>query len=416
MNYNVKPIKSYNKEIVTPPDKSITHRGILFSAFTDTETKIYNALLGADCRSSIDCVSRMGASVSLDGSTVIVKGADPRSCDMFVGNSGTTMRLISGMLAGHKNREFTLDGDDSIRSRPMNRVILPLSQMGANIVGKDGKAPLKIVGAPLKAIDYSSPVASAQVKSAILLAGLNADGVTSVTEPVKSRDHTEKMLTYFGCDVKVDGNRVSVTPAKIKPQDIEVVGDISSAAYPLVLASSLKGARVKVKNVGLNPTRDGVLRVLDMCGASYEITNKREEAETSGDIELCYKELKSFNITAELVPLLVDEIPILAVLACFINGTSVISGAQELKFKESNRIDTVVNSLKLLGADITATDDGMIINGHGSLKGGAVIESHHDHRIAMSMAIAGVLSENGATILNADCACVSYPDFYEILE
>lgn len=416
MNYKVKPIKSFNKTLTAPADKSITHRGIMFSSFTSGTVKVHNPLLGADCLSTIDCVSKMGAKVDVSAKVVTVTGADLDSADMYVGNSGTTIRLMSGLLAGKKGKTFTLDGDASIRTRPMGRVITPLSLMGADIVGTDNKAPITIKGKDLKAISYDSPVASAQVKSAILLAGLNADGITKVTEPVISRDHTERMLSFFGADISREGKTAIIKPSIIKPKDIFVVGDISSATFPLVLGASLKNAKVVIKQVGINKTRDGVLRVLDMCGADYRLTNLVDEFEPMADIELNYAELKPFKITEELVPMLVDEIPALAVMACFIKGTSVIRGAQELKFKESNRIDTVVNNLKLMGADITATDDGMIINGTGELKGGASIETKHDHRIAMSMAIAGALSKEGAEIINAECVDVSYPNFYSILE
>ncbi len=410
------PLTSYNRTIITPPDKSITHRGIMFSALCHSNVKVHNALLGADCISTMECAKAMGASVSLDGNTVSIKGVDPSSASLDVGNSGTTMRLMSGLLAGQIGKKFTLDGDDSIRKRPMDRIITPLCQMGAEIFGKDNKSPLTIIGKPLNAIDYQSPIASAQVKSAILLAGLKADGITSVTEPIRSRDHTERMLSYFGAKIDVNDTKVSVQAGEIKPQDINVVGDISSATYPLVLTASIKGGRVVVKNVGLNKTRDGLLRVLDMCGATFAITNITSDLEPCGDIELRYTKLKPFTITGELVPLLVDEIPALAVLACSIEGESRICGAGELKVKESNRIDTIVNNLKKLGADIEATDDGMIIRGGKQLQGGATIDPSHDHRIAMSMAIAGAISKDGAIIKNAECASVSYPNFYSIVK
>jgi len=482
MDIFIKPLKKFDRGITAPPDKSITHRAIMFSAFSEGRVRIFNALLGEDCLATVDCVKKLGAQVGIDGGTVTVQGmASPRPADLYVGNSGTTMRLLAGMLAGReqvtKNEEritkndglniasespslpihshsptprsslptshssllipnsppsaihyppstvftihsppsFTLDGDASVRSRPMNRVIDPLRLMGAKISGNGGKAPLTVEGARLHGIHYVSPVASAQVKSAILLAGLNADGATSVTEPQLSRDHTERMLRYFGADVSVNGLTAAVRPSLLTPRDVRVPGDISGAAFPLVLAAGLKGGRVAVRDVGVNPTRDGILRILSQCGVGFRLFNRRGAFEPVADIELEYAPLKPFRITQELVPLLIDEIPVLAVLACFIEGESIISGAEELKVKESNRIDTVVNNLKKMGADIEAAPDGMVICGKGFLEGGAEIDPMGDHRIAMSMAIAGALSKNGALIKNAECASVSYPGFYEIL-
>ncbi|MCL2796671.1 MAG: 3-phosphoshikimate 1-carboxyvinyltransferase [Firmicutes bacterium] len=432
MDIFIPPLKKFNRDIVAPPDKSITHRAILFSAFSEGNVKISNALLGEDCLSTIDCVRKLGAKVDIDGDTVTVTGtSNPQSADLYVGNSGTTLRLLAGLLARQTGKTFTLDGDASIRKRPMNRVIEPLTMMGAKISGVDGKAPLKIEGTQLHGIHYQSPVASAQVKSAILLAGLSADGETSVTEPVQSRDHTERMLRYFGVSCQGDGpiDHASVvngsvpltTPVTavvrssvLTPRDVSVPGDISSAAFPLVLAAGIKGGRVTVRDVGVNPTRDGILRVFQQCGTQFRLFNLREEFEPVADIELESAPLKPFHITREFVPLLIDEIPVLAVLACMIEGESVITGAEELKVKESNRIDTVVDNLKKMGADIEARPDGMVIRGKGYLAGGAEIDPQGDHRIAMSMAVAGALSQNGALIKNAECADVSYPGFWEL--
>ena len=418
MDKTIKPLRQFNGDLFAPPDKSITHRAILFSAFSEGKIKIHNALLGEDCLASIDCARKLGAEIVVEDKSVIVKGTQKiKSAQLYVGNSGTTMRLLAGMLAGQSGKNFTLDGDASIKKRPMNRVIEPLTLMGAklNSASQTG-AVLCIKGENLHGISYKSPVASAQVKSAILLAGLNADGKTVVTEPVKSRDHTERMLRAFGARVVVNGLSVAVESAQLKPCDIAVVGDISSAAYALILAAGLKAGRVTVRNVGTNPTRDGLLRILTQCGASYRFVNQRAEYEPFADIELEYARLKPFHIEKELVPSLVDEIPILAVLAAFIEGESTISGAEELKVKESNRIDTIVANLKKMGADIEARPDGMVIHGKGYLSGGTEIDPNGDHRIAMSMAVAGALSKNGACIKNAECADVSYPGFYELLE
>jgi len=418
MDKIVKPLSRFNKILTAPPDKSITQRAILFGALGDRRFKIHNALLGEDCVSSLSCVAALGANLDVDedARVVTITGRDIDSAMLNVGNSGTAMRLLCGALAGQGGKSFTIDGDDSIRTRPMLRVIEPLTLMGADMGASEGyKAPISINGATLGGIHYKMPVASAQVKSAILLAGLYASGKTVVTETIKSRDHTERLLQYYGVKVFSKDLSVGVQAARITPCDTKIVGDISSAAFPLVLAAAMEGGSVTVKDVGVNLTRSGILAVLTQCGANYKISNRRTEFEPEADIELEYTPLKPFTITRPLIPLLVDEIPILAVLACFIDGQSVISGAEELKFKESNRIDTVVNSLKKMGADITATPDGMIIRGTGFLKGGATIESHGDHRIAMSMAVAGALSGGGCTIRHAECADVSYPNFYELL-
>jgi len=419
MNFIVKPLSKFNRTITAPPDKSITQRAVLFGALGDKTFKIHNALLGEDCYSSLKCAEALGASIDVDenSNTITLMGREIASTHLDVGNSGTAMRLLAGALAGQVGNQFTLDGDDSIRSRPMRRVIEPLTMMGADL-GSDVnyRAPLTINGTTLKGIHYNSPIASAQVKSAILLAGLNASGRTVVTERIKSRDHTERLLQYYGVNVYVHENSVGVMPARIIPRDTRIVGDISSAAFPLVLAAALKDSRVIIKDVGVNLTRSGIMAVLTKCGANYRISNHRGEFEPEADIELEYTPLKPFTIRRKLIPLLIDEIPILAVLACFIEGESSVTGAEELKFKESNRIDTVVNNLKKMGADIEGTPDGMIIRGTGYLKGGATIDPIGDHRIAMSMAIAGALSAEGCTILNAECAAVSYPDFYNIFK
>jgi len=420
MDYIVKPLKKFNKTLTAPADKSITQRAVLFGALGEQRIKIHNALLGEDCISSIECAIALGASVEVDSTSrsIVMQGAPFKSTELYVGNSGTAMRLLSGIVASVSGKRFVLDGDDSIRRRPMKRVIEPLTLMGARIATttEEQKAPLAIEGTALSGIHYNSLIASAQVKSAVLLAGLNASGYTTYTEPLKSRDHTERLLRYYGVKVAEKGNSVRVAASRVRPCDTYVVGDISSAAYPLVMAAAMKGGQVTVSDVGINPTRSGILAVLTQCGAQYTIANRREEFEPCADIKLEYAPLKPFNITKELVPLLIDEIPILAVLACFIEGESVISGAEELKYKESNRIDTVVGALQKLGADIEATPDGMIIKGTGYLPGGALIDSHGDHRIAMSMAIAAALSELGATITGADCAAVSYPDFFKMFE
>jgi len=419
MDYIVKPLAKFNKTITAPADKSITQRAILFGALGEKKFTIHNALLGEDCISSLSCAASLGANLAIDEDKgiITITGRELDSADLNVGNSGTAMRLLTGALAGQVGRSFKLDGDDSIRNRPMKRVIKPLTLMGADLGSEaDWKAPISITGTTLSGITYETPMASAQVKSAILLAGLYASGETTVVEPLKSRDHTERLLQHYGVNVRTNGRAVSVNASRIVPCDTRVVGDISSAAFPLVLAAAMQGGSVTVKDVGVNLTRSGLLAVLSQCGANYRIFNKRDEFEPEADIELEHAELKPFNIGSSLIPLLIDEIPILAVLACFINGESTITGAEELKFKESNRIKTVVKSLRKMGADIDELPDGMVIRGNGYLAGGATIDSHGDHRIAMSMAVAGALSASGCKILNAECAAVSYPDFYALFK
>lgn len=415
----IKPLKKFDKIVTPAPDKSITHRAVMLNAVAEGRAVIKNALLGEDCLSTINCMRALGARIEIQGDTVTVEGASELKSPAFldVGNSGTTMRLLSGLLAGREG-EFVLDGDSSIRRRPMKRIIEPLSAMNADISGADGmRAPLKIVGKKLSGISYDMPVASAQVKSAILLAGLYADGATSVHEKTPSRNHTELMLKAMGADIRAADGFATVKKSRLKAVDVVVPGDISSAAYPMTLAACLAGARAVIKNVGVNPTRTGILSVFEQCGACFTLSGERCGAEKSADITVNYSpDMRPFNVSGELMPYLIDEIPALAVLACFIKGSSVISGAEELRVKESDRIETVVNSLKSMGADIEATDDGMIINGGKGLNGGAVIDPKGDHRIAMALSVAAALSRRGAIILDPECAFVSYPGFYRILE
>lgn len=405
------PLKTYDRIVTAPPDKSITHRAVLFNALCPGEAAVVNPLLGEDCLSTIDCMRRLGAEIEV-GERIWIRGAKPRSADLYAGNSGTTMRLLMGALAG-TGGTFTLDGDASLRSRPMERVSEPLSRMGASVGLTNGRAPVTVVGRALHGIEYTSRVASAQVKSAILLAGLRAEGATKVTEPLRSRDHTERMLAAMGAEIRVDGCSVTVSRSVLSPVDVTVCGDISAAAYALVLAACIPDGKVTVRNVGVNPTRDGILEVLRSCGA--ELTMERDDGacEPYADITLRHGPLKPFKIDGTIVPRLIDELPALAVLACFIEGESVISGAAELRVKESDRIETTVNNLRRLGADAEATADGMVIRGVGRLRGGASIDPALDHRSAMSMAVAMAASEAGGRIEHPEIAAVSYPRFYE---
>ena len=416
---SVKPLKG---TVTIPGDKSISHRAVMFGSLAEGTTEITHFLKGADCLSTIACFRQMGISIEEKKDCILVHGKglhglSAPSTMLDTGNSGTTTRLISGILSGQPF-ESVLNGDASIQKRPMGRIITPLSQMGANITSLKGNgcAPLKIAPASLKGIHYQSPVASAQVKSAILLAGLYADGITSVTEPALSRHHTELMLSAFGAKVSSEGTTASICSApRLVGQKIEVPGDISSAAYFIAAALMVPGSEVLIQNVGINPTRDGILRVCQEMGADITLLNQKEgSGEPSCDLLVKYSELKPASIGGDLIPTLIDEIPILAVLAAHAQGTTLIKDAQELKVKESNRIDTVVNALKAMGADVYATEDGMVIHG-GTPLHGAVIDSFLDHRIAMSFAVAALSASGETTILGRECVDISYPDFYKDL-
>lgn len=416
----IKPLRSISGAFDLPGDKSITHRAIMFNSIAEGEAKVYNALLGEDCLATINCMRKLGAKISVEPDYVHIVGARKlkNSQELYVGNSGTTIRLLTGLLCG-AGVSAELDGDDSIKKRPMNRIIEPLAMMGAKITSAPGGyAPLKIKGGSLKGIEYKMPVASAQVKSCLLLAGLFAEGTTTIIEDVKTRNHTELMLEAMSANIIVRKNKISISKSSLKSIDITVPGDISSAAYLMVLATILKDSYIVLKNVGVNPTRTGILDILKICGAKITMLNKRSTGEepVSDMLIQSADAIKPFVIGGDLIPRLIDEIPILAVLACFADGVSVIKDAKELKVKESNRIDTTVNMLKKMGARIEATDDGMIITGTGALMGGVEIDAGLDHRLAMSAAIAGAVSLDGVEIKNAEIADVSYPGFYKIFE
>ncbi|MDD7642739.1 MAG: 3-phosphoshikimate 1-carboxyvinyltransferase [bacterium] len=410
-------------ELAIPGDKSICHRAIMFGALAEGTTEITNFLQGADCLSTISCFQAMGVDIENNIDRVLIHGAGLHglkapSSMLDVGNSGTTTRLISGILAGQAFTS-TLNGDASIQKRPMKRIMDPLTLMGAEIksINNNGCAPLEIRGGHLHGISYQSPVASAQVKSCVLLAGLYADGKTSVTEPVLSRNHTELMLAGFGAKVTSEGTTATIEPEpKLYGQQISVPGDISSAAYWIAAALAVPNSELVLKNVGINPTRDGILRVVEAMGADITRENVHTvSGELVCDLIVRSSSLHGATVSGELIPTLIDEIPVIAVLSCFAEGETIIRDAQELKVKESNRIDTVVEGLLAMGADATATDDGMIIRGGRPLHG-ATIDSHLDHRIAMSFAVAGLMCDTPTTILNADSVVISYPDFYESLK
>lgn len=409
--------------VAVPGDKSISHRAVMFGSLAQGTTEITHFLQGADCLSTIDCFRRMGIEVEQTPSAILVHGKglhglQKPSTILDCGNSGTTTRLISGILAA-QNFDVTLTGDESIQKRPMKRIMTPLSEMGARITSVNGTgcAPLHIEGTTLKGIHYDSSVASAQVKSCVLLAGLYADGQTSVTEPSLSRNHTEIMLNYFGANVTSAGTTATVTPEPVLTgRKVNVPGDISSAAYFIAAAMLVPNSEILLQNVGINPTRDGILRVFKDMGADITFVNENcDNGEPTADLLIRTSSLHGVTVGGDIIPTLIDEIPMIAVAAAFAEGTTIIKDAAELKVKESNRIDTVVTGLKAMGCDIEATDDGMIIHGGKALHG-AVIDSKKDHRIAMSFAI-GALAADGVTeIIDADCVNISYPGFYEDLE
>lgn len=417
--YNTNPLHG---ELTIPGDKSISHRSVMFASLAKGTSHIKGFLPGADCLSTIHCFRQMGIEIYQEESMVTVTGQGMRGLKkpksiLDCGNSGTTTRLISGILAG-QNFTSTLTGDESIQKRPMKRIILPLTQMGASIASlrDNGCAPLQITGRPLHGITYHSPVASAQVKSAILLAGLYAEGETSVIEPSVSRNHTEIMLKAFGADVSCHDTTASVHHTdELFANNIEVPGDISSAAYFIVAALMIPNSDIILHNVGINPTRDGLLRAIEMMGGKIEILSiKNEDTEAIADLHIKSQNLHGATFGGDIIPAMIDEIPALAALACFAEGETIIKDAEELKVKESNRIKVMVEELSKMGAQIEETEDGMIIHGKHSLHS-AQIDSHKDHRIAMTFSILSRAIGQDLPIIDKDCVKISYPNFYEHL-
>lgn len=415
-------------EVDIPGDKSISHRSVMFGALAKGTTEITHFLQGADCLSTISCFREMGIEIENTSDKILVHGkglhglSAPRRT-LNVGNSGTTTRLISGILAG-QGFESLLSGDDSLNSRPMNRIIRPLKEMGAEIESIDGSgcAPLRIRPGVLHSIDYTSTVASAQVKSAILLAGLYASGTTSVTEPVLSRNHTELMLNSFGADVEAVIHKDGSATASVRhceelfAQKIKVPGDISSAAYFIAAGLIVPHSELLIKNVGINPTRAGLLDVVKAMGADITYLNVNSDSgEPTADLLVRSSSLKAVTVEGPAIPTLIDEIPMIAVLAAFADGTTVIRDAAELKVKETDRIKTTTEALLNMGADVTPTEDGMIIRGGKPIHGGQ-IDSFLDHRIAMAFAVAGLAADGLTTIKDSQCVDVSYPGFFETLQ
>lgn len=418
-----KKINGLKGELTIPGDKSISHRSIMFGSISQGITEVTNFLHGADCLSTIECFRQMGIEIEDTPEKILIHGKGLHGLQkpsqiLDAGNSGTTTRLISGILSA-QNFDVTLTGDASIQKRPMKRIMEPLSLMGADIRSKKGNdcAPLLIHGMPLHGIHYQSKVASAQVKSAILLAGLYADSPTSVTEPYVSRNHSEIMLNFFGADVTTSNTTATIQPLPdLVGQKVVVPGDISSAAYFIAAGLITPHSEILLKNVGMNETRNGILKVAKEMGGDITYSNvNTESGEPTADILVRSSELHGITISGSIIPTLIDEIPIIAVMAAFAKGTTIIKDAAELKVKESNRIEVMVENLSAMDVSIQGTDDGMIIEG-GYPVIGAVIDSKLDHRIAMSFAIAGLNATGITQILGDECVQISYPEFYHDLK
>lgn len=403
-----------------PGDKSISHRAVMFGAISKGTTNIKGFLTGADCISTISIFKKMGIDIEIENTFVKVNGkglyglSAPKEI-LDCGNSGTTTRLVSGILSA-QNFTSVLTGDKSIQKRPMNRITAPLTLMGADIKSNNGFAPLTITGSSLHGIEYNSPVASAQVKSSILLAGLYADSPTTVIEPAKSRDHTELMLKKFGANLNTTKTSATINPCKeLFATDIDVPSDISSAAFFMAAATLVLDSELILENVGINPTRDGVIKVLKDMGANIEIINSNDEFEPVADIKVSYSRLHATTIGGDIIPTLIDELPLLAAVASMAEGKTIIKDATELKVKESNRIKVMCEELSKLGVNVVETEDGMEIEGTNKLLGNVTISTHDDHRIAMTFAILGLISEGEIKLDNKACVEISYPEFFDDL-
>ena len=410
----IRPRFSFSGDFKIPGDKSITHRAVLFNGIAAGEAVVTNALLGADCLSSVACMRALGAQIEVEGDKIHVRGAHGlRAADCDCGNSGTTMRLLMGLVAG-QGVDARLTGDDSLSRRPMERVAAPLRLLGADIETTEGHAPVTVRPARLCGCTVDTQVASAQVKSALILAALGADGETVVREPLLSRDHTERMLAAMGADLHADGCTVTVRRSSLRAVDVAVPADISSAAYFMALGA-LCGETL-CRGVGINPTRTGILTVFDQMGVDYALENMRTVCgEPVADIRVRKSALRAVRLGRAVMPSLIDELPVIAVLCAYADGESVISGAEELRVKESDRIRTTAAMLTALGGDVEERPDGFIIRGKKKLRGGTV-DSCADHRIAMSGAVALAASEQGGEILGAECVDISFPNFFTLLD
>ncbi len=430
MNKLVHPASHLEGTVIVPGDKSVSHRAALLNSIAHGTAHVSNFCVGDDRVSMLRCLRGLGAEITEHSSCPIsqadecfevhgkgISGLSEPAEALDAGNSGTTMRLVAGLSAGQPFLSV-LTGDDSLRSRPMGRIVQPLTQMGASIMGREGDtlAPLAIRGGDLSAIHYTMPVASAQLKSSVLIAGLYADGETVLEQPAASRDHTERMLTAMGARLKTDGLRLSIQPSELKSTNVRVPGDVSAAAFWIAAACSHPNAKIRLPGVGVNPTRTGVIEVLRAMGARVRFENvQEEEGEPVADIVAESSDLVATEIGGEVIPTVIDELPVLAVAACFARGTTVIRDAAELRVKESDRISATVEALTRLGARVRERPDGMVVHGGGALRG-AEVRSHGDHRIAIAMAIAGLMAEGDTVVEGADAASVSYPDFWNTLE
>ena len=415
-----KCLKGLSGEIEIPADKSISHRAVMFSSIAEGKILIKNFSSGADPHSTLNVFAQLGVDYKFynEKTLEIFSGGKLKKPNNLLdcGNSGTTMRLMSGLLAG-QIFESVLVGDESLSKRPMKRVIEPLTLMGAEIQSVENHAPLRIIGKQLHSIDYVSKLASAQVKSCVLLAGLYADGVTSFTEPFVSRNHTELMLKYLGADLSVNDKTVLVKPSILTAKEINICGDISSAAFFIVAGLIVPNSDIILKNVGLNPTRAGILEVVKQMGGYVEILDEREVAgELVGDIRVKYSELKGCEISGEIIPRLIDELPVIAVLATQAQGETVVKDAGDLRNKEADRISALVCEFKKMGVSIEELSDGFVVEGKQQIYGGTEVDVYHDHRLAMSFYVAGLIAENDILIKEFQWVDISMPEFLSLID
>ena len=417
----VQKLKHGLKGVITiPSDKSVSHRAVMFSSIAKGKCIIKNFSSGADCHSTLNIFKQLGVNIEfVEKKTLRIESAgklNPSYKPLDAGNSGTTTRLISGILAG-QNFDSTIIGDESLSKRPMKRIIDPLTLMGAEIESVDGRLPLTIHGQKLHGIIYPSKLSSAQVKSCILLAGLNAEGETTYIEPCISRNHTELLLDYLGADIKVNGNSVTIHPSELTGKNLEIIGDISSAAFFIVAGLIIPNSDLIIKNVGLNPTRSGIIDVVKRMNGQLEVLDEHTQSgEIAGNIKIQYSEnLKGCTIEGKDIPRLIDELPVIAVLASQAEGQTIVKNAEDLRNKESDRIKCLVNELTKIGIDITETQDGFIINGKTDIIGDAELESYHDHRLAMSFYIAGLIAEKEIGINGFEWTKISFPEFEELV-
>lgn len=421
MRVTVKGARRLRGSVTPPGDKSTSHRAVILNVISDGNAKVDNFSPGEDCASTIQCLTAMGAMILADPKTpgsLLIEGTSDSLTEpltiLDAGNSGTTMRLLSGLLAGLPFLSV-LSGDKSLRTRPMGRIITPLKLMGANVVGRkqDTLAPIVFQGGNLSGIEYKLPVASAQLKSCLLLAGLYATGTTTIIEPAPSRDHTERMLADMGAPISIENGVITLQKGKLKAKNVRVPSDISSAAYWAVAAAAHPDSSIRINGVGVNPTRTGILEILRQMNAQISLDNQRKEGvEDVADITVQSSDLIATEIGGDIIPRLIDELPVLAVAACFARGTTIIKDAAELRVKESDRINSMVSQLNLMGGNLQETADGMVIHGPVALKG-TTCRTFGDHRVAMSLAVAGILAKGETTIVNAECSRISYPGFWE---